>query len=247
MIITLCGSKNSGKDTVADYFVSKYGFKKISFAETLKDMLSILFRWDRKILEGNNIKNREIREEEDSWWTERLGRPVVPRIMMQQFGTKIVREINPDIFIYNLEQRINEILDQVILPVHVAAPLNRIVQSANYFKKLHLISDVLLGSFRLYGHAIIQIAKVENAITDALELSIDTLLSKDSHGLWSNTIAKLIQELDKVKSPLLSPEIASAFGVAIKSKPQPNIKKMTIRNTVIDGKGQKQFVEVSHT
>lgn len=145
------------------------------------------------------------------------------------------------------KQRINEILDQVILPVHVAAPLNRIVQSANYFKKLHLISDVLLGSFRLYGHAIIQISKVENAITDALELSIDTLLSKDSHGLWSNTIAKLIQELDKVKSPLLSPEIASAFGVAIKSKPQPNIKKMTIRNTVIDGKGQKQFVEVSST
>lgn len=135
-----------------------------------------------------------------------------------------------------------------LLPVHVSFPLARIVNSQYYFKKLHLISDVLLGCFRLYGHATIKIAEQENAINESTEQSIETLMSKDSHGLWSSTIMKLIQELDKQKSTALSPELASLFGVTLKSiEGQPIIKRMTVRNTVIDGKGQKQLVEVTNT
>ena len=134
------------------------------------------------------------------------------------------------------------------LPVHVSFPLSRIVNSPNYFKKLHLISDVLLGCFRLYGHAIIKIAQEEDIVNDGIEQSIETLMTKDSHGLWSSTIVKLIQEFDKQKSTSLSPELASLFGVALKSfKGQPTIKRMTVRTTVIDGKGQKQLVEVTNT
>ena len=103
------------------------------------------------------------------------------------------------------------------LPVHIAFPLSRLLNSSNYFKKLNLISDVLLGCLRLYGHALIKIAESENAITDAMDQSIETLMTKDSHGLWSSTIVKLIQELDKQKSESLSPELASLFGVSIKS------------------------------
>ena len=141
-----------------------------------------------------------------------------------------------------LEKAINE------LPIHVAYSLSRIANAHNHFKKLHLISDVLLGCFRLYGHAMIKIAEQENAINESTEQSIETLMSKDSHGLWSSKIMKLIQELDKQKSTALSPELASLFGVTLKSiKGQPTIKRMTVRNTVIDGKGQKQLVEVTNT
>ena len=133
------------------------------------------------------------------------------------------------------------------LPVHVSFPLNRLINTQNYFKKLNLISDVLLGCLRLYGHALIKIAESENAITDAMDQSIETLMTKDSHGLWSSTIVKLIQELDKQKSESLSPELASLFGVSIKSKKQPAIKKMSIHNTVINGKGQKQLIEVNNS
>jgi hypothetical protein len=140
------------------------------------------------------------------------------------------------------EKAVNE------LPVHVSAPLFRIVITDNYFKKLHLISDVLLGCFRLYGHALMKIAESEQAVNETLEQSIETLMTKDSHGLWSSTMVKLIQELDKQKSTALSPEIASLLGVNLKSiKEQPTIKRMTVRNTVIDGKGQKQLVEVMNT
>jgi hypothetical protein len=133
------------------------------------------------------------------------------------------------------------------LPVHIAFPLSRLLNSSNYFKKLNLISDVLLGCLRLYGHALIKIAESENTITDAMDQSIETLMTKDSHGLWSSTIVKLIQDFDKQKSESLSPELASLFGVSIKSIKQPAIKKMTVHNTVINGKGQKQIIEINNT
>jgi len=139
-----------------------------------------------------------------------------------------------------LDKAINE------LPVHVSLPLSRIVNSQNYFKKLHLISDMLLGCFRLYGHAVIKIAEKEQAISEIIEQSIETLMTKDSHGLWSSTIVKLIQELDKQKSTFLTPELAGLFGVAVKTV-KPPIKRMIIRNTVIDGKGQKQQIEITNT
>jgi hypothetical protein len=133
------------------------------------------------------------------------------------------------------------------LPTHISLPLDRVNSSSNYFRKIHLISDVLLGCFRLYGHAMIKIAERENAVNETLEQSIETLLTKDSHGLWSSTIVKLIQELDKKKSVSLSPELATLFGVTIKSAKQPSIKRMTVRNKVIDGKGKEQQVEVTNT
>jgi hypothetical protein len=139
-----------------------------------------------------------------------------------------------------LDKAINE------LPVHISFPLSRILNTNNYFKKLHLISDVLLGCFRLYGHAIIKISEQENAINESIQQSIESLMTKDSHGLWSSTIVKLIQELDKQKSSFLTSELASLFGVAVKTV-RPSIKRMTVRNTVIDGKGQKQLVEVTNT
>ena len=110
-----------------------------------------------------------------------------------------------------------------------------------------MISDVLLGCFRLYGHALIKISESEGAIKDSLEQTILTLQQKDSHGLWSTTISGLIQELDKKNSILISPELATLFGVTLRNFKQPSIKRTTVRNTVIDGKGQKQLVEVTNT
>ena len=50
MLYVLCGSSGSGKDTIADYLINKYDFVKLSFADCLKDVVSIIFNWDRKLL-----------------------------------------------------------------------------------------------------------------------------------------------------------------------------------------------------
>jgi hypothetical protein len=133
------------------------------------------------------------------------------------------------------------------LPVHISQPLYRIYDSKLYFKKLHLVSDLLIGCFRLYGHALIQIARKENSISESLELSIETLLSKDSHGLWNTTIIKLLQEIEKAETILLSPEIFTLFGVTLKKRKQPVIKQFIVKNTVIDSTGKKQLIDTTNT
>jgi hypothetical protein len=105
-----------------------------------------------------------------------------------------------------------------VLPVHVAAPLNRLVYAQKYFKKLHLISDVLSGFLRLYGHTIIKIARSELEINETLEQSLESLITKDALGRWYETTGKLIKEIDVQKSILLTPELtelARIFGVSV--------------------------------
>ncbi len=92
MLIGLCGFSGSGKDTLANYLVKNHNFVKVSFATILKDILSIIFDWDRDLLEGDTQISREWRETKDEWWTKELGIDVTPRIMMQRWGTELVRK-----------------------------------------------------------------------------------------------------------------------------------------------------------
>lgn len=133
------------------------------------------------------------------------------------------------------------------LPVHIARPLNEIYRSNLYFKRLHLISDVLLGFFRLYGHALISIIEKEEISTELLDQSIETLKTKDSHGLWSTTIAKMLQEIEASGKVSVPDALMAIFGISLPSRNIKPVKRLTVKNIVIDGKGQKQTVEVTNT
>tara|TARA_B100001287_G_scaffold238857_1_gene212500 strand:- start:644 stop:1270 length:627 start_codon:yes stop_codon:yes gene_type:complete len=91
MIIGLCGLIGSGKGTVADILVDEHKFEKISFADKLKDAVSILFDWPRDMLEGETPDSRFWREQEDKFWTKETGRSVTPRLVLQEFGTDCMR------------------------------------------------------------------------------------------------------------------------------------------------------------
>ncbi len=71
-LIGICGFIGSGKNTVADYISQKYEYQKVSFAAGVKDAVSVLFNWDRKMLEGDTEESRKWRETPDTWWTEAL-------------------------------------------------------------------------------------------------------------------------------------------------------------------------------
>ena len=68
MIIGICGLIGSGKGTVADVLVDQ-GFKKVSFADRLKDGVSTIFGWDRAMLEGDTDESRQWREQRDDFWS----------------------------------------------------------------------------------------------------------------------------------------------------------------------------------
>ena len=46
VLLGIMGKKGSGKDTVSDYLVSHYGYKKMAFADPIKQMAQIIFDLD---------------------------------------------------------------------------------------------------------------------------------------------------------------------------------------------------------
>ena len=117
MIIGLVGLIGSGKDTVADYLVNFYGFRRDSFAYTLKDAVAAVFGWDRILLEGRTKESREWREQVDTWWATRLNIPnLTPRGVLQYWGTEVCRiGFHKDIWIASLENKLRTIKDSVVI------------------------------------------------------------------------------------------------------------------------------------
>lgn len=92
MIIGICGLIGSGKDTIADYLIAEHNFKKISFADKLKDSVSEMFSWDRNLLDGKTEQSRTWREQPDTFWSKELGKEITPRYVLQVFGTECMRD-----------------------------------------------------------------------------------------------------------------------------------------------------------
>lgn len=91
MIIGMCGLIGSGKGTVADVLVNEFNYKKISFADKLKDGVASVFGWNRDLLEGDTDESRKWREQADTFWSKETGRDITPRIVLQEFGTDCMR------------------------------------------------------------------------------------------------------------------------------------------------------------
>lgn len=115
-IIGICGFIGSGKDTVADYLVNFHGFKRESFANSLKDAVSQIFGWDRELLEGRTKASREWRETKDEWWSKRLKMDITPRWVLQYWGTEVVRKgFHDDMWVASLENRLLNTKDDIVI------------------------------------------------------------------------------------------------------------------------------------
>jgi hypothetical protein len=117
MIIGFCGFIGSGKDTAADYLVNFHGFRRDSFANTLKDACASVFGWDRVLLEGKTKEAREWREQVDEWWADRLDMPhLTPRWVLQYWGTEVCRDgFHDDIWIASLENKLRKTTDDIVI------------------------------------------------------------------------------------------------------------------------------------
>jgi hypothetical protein len=117
-VIGICGFIGSGKDSVANYLIREHGFVRDSFARTLKDALSVIFGWDRTMLEGLTEESRAWRNQVDPWWAKRLEIPhLTPRWMMQEFGTNLMRcRFHDEIFIAAVENTLRRCTEDAVVP-----------------------------------------------------------------------------------------------------------------------------------
>ena len=117
MIIGIAGFQGSGKDTIADYLQNIYGFKRDSFAATLKDAVAAVFGWDRELLEGRTTESRAWREQVDPWWANRLNMPdLTPRLVLQKWGTEVARKSwHDDTWIASLENKLARAHNDIVI------------------------------------------------------------------------------------------------------------------------------------
>lgn len=117
MIVGFVGLIGAGKDTAADYLVNFHGFRRDSFANTLKDAVSQVFGWDRTLLEGRTKESREWRDQVDTWWAKRLNIPhLTPRWVLQFWGTEVCRHgFHDDIWIASLENKMRKTTDNIVI------------------------------------------------------------------------------------------------------------------------------------
>ena len=77
--IAITGRKSNGKDTLGNYLVKNYGYKRISFADPIKEICKTLFKFNNKQLNGS------LKETKDEFWN------VTPREVFQYVGTDLFR------------------------------------------------------------------------------------------------------------------------------------------------------------
>ena len=96
-LIALTGLPRSGKDTVGDYLVSRYGFLKASFAHPLKMAASTLLDRPLAHCNGDGYDREQIMPE----WGFSM------RWFLQKFGTECIREqIRFDFWVTHMKNRL---------------------------------------------------------------------------------------------------------------------------------------------
>ena len=112
--IALTGKARSGKDTVASVLVEEYGYRRIAFADALKEMA---LEVDPKVVEYVTVRARDFAQVAASWslseivtdlgWERAKDTYPEVRRFLQQLGSS-VRKMDPWFWVRIAEQQIME-------------------------------------------------------------------------------------------------------------------------------------------
>jgi hypothetical protein len=212
MIIGFVGFIGSGKDTAADYLVNFHGFRRDSFANTLKDAVAAVFGWDRTLLEGRTAEARAWREQVDPWWAERLNMPnLTPRWVLQYWGTEVCRQgFHDDIWIASLENKMRKTGDNIVISD---------VRFPNEIKAIHNAGGIVVRVKRGEDPEWYEYAKMSNSGDMTAQIELNRFKIHASETAWvgqpidvivdnNSTIDELFSQIKNlVSDPLASTEV----------------------------------------
>jgi len=105
----MIGAAGSGKDSVCEQIVGKYGFKRIALADPLRDIVQLSF-----VLDEDSVWDRERRELP----MEFPGEDWSVRKLLQYIGTEMFRNnIHKDTWVHNFKQRLEPGVNYVLTDV----------------------------------------------------------------------------------------------------------------------------------
>ena len=182
MLVGVCGKAGAGKDTIGDFLVEKYDFKKIALADPIKRLVKDVFA-----LDDHTVYDRVAREEAlDRWpgWTVRK--------LLQYIGTELFREnIDDSVWVKSLWYKISDDADNNYVVTDVRFPNEleyfRDNASEGQFLSIKVIRPGYEGNVGMKGHA-----------SEAYDLQGDYEIINDG------TIEDLI---DKVREILINEKI----------------------------------------
>lgn len=190
MIVGISGFISSGKGTVATRLTEQYGFRKDSFAASLKDACAVMFDWPREMLEGETAESRKWREEVDEWWSTKLGIPnLTPRLALQLIGTDALRNNFSDaMWFTTLENRIRKNPSQHVVISDVRFP--------NEIKFIQDMGGVMIKVNRGPAPVWYETAILANKGNSLAKGAMTTLYSAAHFSEWAWVGAKFDQEIN---------------------------------------------------
>lgn len=178
IVIGICGKKFHGKDTIADYYVKKYQFTKISLGDPLKYAMKEIFGFTDEQLWGN------LKETPDDYWN------ATPREIMQYIGTDLLRiqiskkypHIGEKLWVLSLQRHIDELIShgvtKIIVP-DLRFPNEECIIRKFNGKIIRVIRDALTSNDKhISENSSEQICvdyTVHNSTLDELYTSCDTI------------------------------------------------------------------------
>lgn len=173
-LVGICGKAGSGKDTIGDYLIKKYDFKKIALADPIKRLVKDIF-----VLDDYTVYDRVAREKKlKNWpnWTVRK--------LLQFIGTELFRDkIDDEIWVKSLWYKIKKDTKHhyVISDLRFPNELNFLrAQAKKKFLCIKVVRPGYDGKVGLVGHA-----------SEAFDLKGDIEIINDG------TIKDLYNKIDK--------------------------------------------------
>lgn len=173
IVVGISGSKRHGKSTAANCLRDRFGFKVISFADTLKNVCSEAFGIDRHLMEDG--PHRELELDSVPGWSIRK--------ILQHVGTEMFRSEWPSIWIDRWEQKAKMEALVVVPDVRFQNEVDKIKTFRNHMLILVQNPNVEVGD----QHA---------SETGFQSFSFDAVISNDGKDLagYSNSVCDAVRK-----------------------------------------------------
>lgn len=129
MIVGLCHKKRVGKDVVADYLVNNYGFKKVAFADGIREASKVIYGLTEEQMLSGDLKEVPIK-----LWGKS------PRELLTGTG-EALKVVDPKIWVKNTRRKIEEHIKQghgvVISDVRFFIEVDEVKNMGGYLWKIN--------------------------------------------------------------------------------------------------------------